>query len=168
MKLVSPVPPFVVGRVPVTPVLNGSPVALVRTAADGVPSAGVTSVGLVLNTRLELVVPVVPEAEYPVMLLNAVMLADVAPVPPLATGSAVPESVTASVPLVVIGEPATDKNDGTVIATDETVPVAPADEARSFTVPEEFLKYSFSSFVLSANSPAARLVPEGVADAVAL
>lgn len=35
---------------PETPVAMGSPVALVRTTADGVPSAGVTSVGLVANT----------------------------------------------------------------------------------------------------------------------
>lgn len=40
------------GSVPVTPVVSGRPVALVSTAADGVPSAGVTSVGLVLSTLL--------------------------------------------------------------------------------------------------------------------
>ena len=37
---------------PVTPVESGKPVALVRTTADGVPSAGVTSVGDVERTLL--------------------------------------------------------------------------------------------------------------------
>jgi hypothetical protein len=46
-----PVPPFATGSVPVTPVDKGSPVALVRVAALGVPRSGVTSVGLVANTR---------------------------------------------------------------------------------------------------------------------
>ena len=44
------------------------------------------------------------------------------PVPPLATGSAVPDSENASVPDVVIGEPVTDRNDGTVAATLVTEP----------------------------------------------
>ena len=48
----------------------------------------------------------------------------VAPEPPFATGSAVPDRVTAKVPLVVMGEPDTDKNEGTVIATLVTVPPA--------------------------------------------
>lgn len=48
--------------------------------------------------------------------------ADVPPVPPFATGRAVPLKVTARVPDVVIGEPDTDRNDGTDIATDVTVP----------------------------------------------
>ena len=44
------VPPLAIGSTPVTPVVKGKPVALVNTAADGVPSAGVTSVGDVENT----------------------------------------------------------------------------------------------------------------------
>jgi hypothetical protein len=36
---------FVTGRFPVTPVLNGKPVALVSTPEAGVPNAGVVSVG---------------------------------------------------------------------------------------------------------------------------
>lgn len=47
---------------------------------------GVVSVGEVENTRFVLVVPVAPDAVYPVMLLNAVMLALDALVPPFATG----------------------------------------------------------------------------------
>lgn len=54
--------------------------------------------------------------------LNAV-LAVVCPVPPLAIGKAVPEYVMAKVPELVIGEPVIDKNDGTVAATEVTVPV---------------------------------------------
>jgi hypothetical protein len=69
------------------------------------PSIGVTKVGLVESTLL-------PE---PVEVVT--------PVPPLATGNAVPESVSARVPLEVIGEPETDKKEGTVSATDVTVPV---------------------------------------------
>jgi hypothetical protein len=41
-----------IGRVPVTPVVRGNPVALVRTAEEGVPRAGVTNVGLVAKTTL--------------------------------------------------------------------------------------------------------------------
>jgi hypothetical protein len=42
---------FVTGRLPVTPVVRGRPVAFVRTPEAGVPKAGVTSVGDVANTR---------------------------------------------------------------------------------------------------------------------
>ena len=45
-----PVPPFPAGSVPVTPLLSGRPVAFVSTADDGVPNAGVTSVGEVART----------------------------------------------------------------------------------------------------------------------
>ena len=44
------------------------------------------------------------------------------PVPPLTTGKGVPDNPTASVPVVVTGDPETDKKDGTVIPTDVTVP----------------------------------------------
>ena len=47
VEVVTPVPPLATGKVPVTPVVKGSPVAFVSTAADGVPSAGVVNVGLV-------------------------------------------------------------------------------------------------------------------------
>lgn len=47
----------------------------------------------------------------------------VCPVPPFAKGNAVPLRDTASVPLDVTGEPAIDRKDGTVIATDVTVPL---------------------------------------------
>jgi len=83
----------------------GKPVAFVSTAEDGVPSAGVTNVGLFDNTTL-------PDP-----------VEDVTPVPPLATGKAVPDKLIAKVPELVIGLPATLKNAGTVAATLVTVPV---------------------------------------------
>ncbi|MBK8570432.1 MAG: hypothetical protein IPN81_11035, partial [Nitrosomonadales bacterium] len=45
--VVTPVPPFATGKVPVTPVVSGKPVVFVSTPADGVPRLGVTRVGLV-------------------------------------------------------------------------------------------------------------------------
>jgi hypothetical protein len=66
-KDVIPVPPLATGKVPVTPVVRGRPVAFVKVAELGVPNAGVTSVGEFDNTTL--VVPVLV----------------VTPVPPLAT-----------------------------------------------------------------------------------
>jgi hypothetical protein len=52
----------------------------------------------------------------------------VLPVPPLATGKAVPDRVIARVPLLVIGEPLILKNAGTEAATEVTVP-EPAPES---------------------------------------
>jgi hypothetical protein len=51
-KLVIPVPPLATGKVPVTPVVKGNPVAFVRVALVGVPNTGVTNVGLVDKTLL--------------------------------------------------------------------------------------------------------------------
>ena len=56
------VPPFAIGKVPVTPVVKGKPVALVKTIAVGVPNAGVTSVGEVANTKAPLPVSSVTAA----------------------------------------------------------------------------------------------------------
>lgn len=86
------------------------PVMFVPTKADGVPRAGVTKVGLVAKTTE-------PEPVDVVL-----------PVPPLAIGKADPDKPIASVPLVVIGEPVTDRKAGTVAATDVTVPEPPATE----------------------------------------
>ena len=81
----------------------------------------------------------------------------------------VPATVRAKVPLVVIGEPPTEimppVNDW---ATDETVPVDEALDASSFTTPELFLKYSFSSRVFRASSPATKLAASGAVEAVVL
>ena len=51
---VIPVPPLATGSVPVTPVVKGRPVAFVNVALEGVPSAGVTRVGELANTKAPL------------------------------------------------------------------------------------------------------------------
>jgi len=84
-RLVIPVPPLATGKVPVTPVVSGRPVAFVSVADDGVPSAGVTKVGEVENTKLVEVVPVAPAAVKPLILLKLPIPALVAFVPPSAT-----------------------------------------------------------------------------------
>jgi hypothetical protein len=76
------VPPLAIGKTPVTPVVKGSPVALVRVSEVGVPRAGVTKVGLFDSTTL------------PVPVLVVV------PVPPLATGTVDSQEVV-PVPSVV-------------------------------------------------------------------
>lgn len=53
-RVVAPVPPLATGSVPVTPVVSGRPVKFVATPEDGVPSAGVTSVGEFANTSAPL------------------------------------------------------------------------------------------------------------------
>ena len=72
-----PVPPFATGSVPVIPVVKGRPVAFVSVTEVGVPSKGVTKVGLVDKTTLPVPVEVVT------------------PVPPEVTGSAVPRAKVA-------------------------------------------------------------------------
>jgi hypothetical protein len=88
---VSPVPPLATGRVPVTPVVSGKPVAFVSVPLDGVPRAGVTNVGLVANTKEPVPVSSVTAANkfalegVPKKVATPVPK-DVMPVPPLATG----------------------------------------------------------------------------------
>lgn len=87
------------------------PVAFVRTMALGVPASPLYSTGA--------------PAE-PILTPRAVAMPvpkEVIPVPPFATGSAVPLKVIAKVPLVVTGEPVTERKAGTVAATLVTVPV---------------------------------------------
>ena len=109
VNVAAPVPPFATGNVPVTPVVNGKPVALVNVTDVGVPKIGVTSVGLVERTLL-------PE---PVLVVT--------PVPPLATAS-VPANVI--VPDVVIGPPLVVRPVvPPLTATLVTVPVDPPDKA---------------------------------------
>ena len=63
VDVVTPVPPFATGNVPVTPVVSGNPVPLVSVTEAGVPSVGVVRTGEVEKTRLVEVVPVAPDAE---------------------------------------------------------------------------------------------------------
>jgi hypothetical protein len=51
VEVVTPVPPFATGNVPVTPVLSGKPVAFVSVAADGVPRLGVVRTGEFVRAR---------------------------------------------------------------------------------------------------------------------
>ena len=109
VEVVTPVPPLATGKVPVTPVVSGSPVAEVKTIAVGVPSAGVISVGEVENTRFVDVVPVAPAAVKPDILLNAAIPALVAFVPPSATvtGAVSENTVPVSVsPVDAVYDPA--------------------------------------------------------------
>jgi hypothetical protein len=74
---VTPVPPLATGKVPVTPVVSGSPVTLVITPLAGVPKAGVTSVGLLERTALpvpvDVVTPVPPRATERVPVVPAII-----------------------------------------------------------------------------------------------
>ena len=96
------------GAVPLANVLVNCPVTdkLVPVAA---PIFGVTKVGDVCNTTLPVPVAVVD------------------PVPPFKIGNAVPDNETAKVPEDVIGDPATERNEGTVNAMLVTVPVEALD-----------------------------------------
>ena len=77
-----PVPPLATGNVPVTPVVRGRPVALVRIAADGVPRFGVTRTGDVDKTTepvpVDVVTPVPPRATDSVPVVPATMGSPVA------------------------------------------------------------------------------------------
>jgi hypothetical protein len=85
---------------------------------------------------------------------------DVRPVPPEVVFN-VPASVTT--PVVAVDGVKPPKE----VWNDKTGAEV-AFDANNFTVPAEFLKYSFSSTVLSANSPATKLPDEGTAAAVVL
>jgi hypothetical protein len=63
-----------------------------------------------------------PIADEELAISAAFAVSDVSPVPPFKTGSAEVLSATASVPDDVIGLPVTVKNEGTVIATEVTLP----------------------------------------------
>jgi hypothetical protein len=88
-------------KVPVTPVVNGKPVALVNTIADGVPNAGVIKVGEVDNTTL----PVPVDVVTPVPPLATAMVPDILPEFTVdetdGIFKVVPDKVAAPVPVVV-------------------------------------------------------------------
>ena len=84
----TPVPPLATGRMPVTPAppVNGNPVPFVSTTDEGVPSAGITSVGEVERTTeplpVEVVVPV-PPCETVMGIVGVTELNVASPVVPL-------------------------------------------------------------------------------------
>ena len=94
-----------VPNVPARTAAAGSPVALVRTRAEGVPRAGVTKVGEVEKTKLVEVVPVVPAAVNPVILLKQVIVALEQLVPPLATGRTPVTPVVSGRPVKLVATP---------------------------------------------------------------
>jgi hypothetical protein len=115
-------------RPPVTPVVPIRKLLLASRRAVSEPlrlkikgfAAVVPSVWLDAVTAGAVTVPVnVGEALNTVLPVPVLV---VTPVPPLRTGKAVPDKVIAKVPLVVMGEPATDKKVGTDAATEVTVP----------------------------------------------
>ena len=117
---VTPVPPLATGNVPVTPVVIGKPVQLVKTPAEGVPMFGVVNAGLVDRTLF-------PE---PVEVVT--------PVPPLATGSVPVTPVVTGKPVQFVSTPA----DGVpmfgvvnVGLVDNTMLLVPVTELLSVTPP---------------------------------
>jgi hypothetical protein len=82
------------------------------------------------------------------------------PVPPLA-GANVPATVTAPDVAVEGVKPVVPN---VIVVTGAVTALL----ARSLTTPELFLKYSFSSKVLSASSPATKFAANGTVDAVVL
>jgi hypothetical protein len=111
--------PFKRPEIDVVSVIAGVVVALATVPAK--PFAETTDT---LETVPELLALIVWFGQVPVIvtLVPATKEGLVDPVPPLVTGKAVPEYPMASVPEVVIGLPEMDKNDGTVAATEVTVP----------------------------------------------
>ncbi len=85
------VPPFAPGKIPFTPVVNGNPVRFVATPLEGVPRAGVTSVGDVANTTAP--VPVSPVTAAAKLAVDGVARNVATPVPspeiPVDTGNPV-------------------------------------------------------------------------------
>ena len=107
---VTPVPPLATLKVPVVPATIGSPVAFVRVPDDGVPSAGVTSVGLVAKTSapepVSLVTAAARLAEDGVPRNVATPAPrDVIPVPPLATGKVPVTPVDKGSPVRLVATP---------------------------------------------------------------
>jgi hypothetical protein len=91
VDVVTPVPPFATGSVPVTPVVKGKPVRFVATPDAGVPNAGVTSVGDVAKTRApDPVSSVTAVARFALDgVARAVATPDARPLMPVLTGSPV-------------------------------------------------------------------------------
>ena len=100
--VVEPVPPFAIGKVPVTPDVNGKPVAFVNTPEAGVPNAGAVKVGLVNVLLVKVSVPAkvakVPDAPGKVIVVvpatvgaASVAVPDVDPANPTLVAEATPK-----------------------------------------------------------------------------
>ena len=151
---VTPVPPFVTGKVPVTPVVNGRPVALVRTANVGTPMFGVTRTGLVFNTLY----PVPVDTVTPVPPFNTGRV----PVTPVVNGNPVALVRTANVGIPIFGVIRT----GLVFNTTEPVPVDTATPVPPFAtgrIPEIFVAVFALPYNAPVNTDAVTLENVGVA-----
>jgi len=155
VDVVTPVPPRATERVPVVPVKIGNPVAFAKLMLEGVPKAGVTSVGLFDRTTspvpVDVVTPVPPRATdkvpvVPVRIGSPVALVSVtlAGVPKVGLASVglcakttapepvevvppVPPLATASVPARVIAPDVASEGDSPVVPALKDV--TPADMA---------------------------------------
>lgn len=129
---VRPVPPFATGSVPVTPVVSGSPVALVKTATLGVPKSGVVSAGEVPKTKAP--VPVSPVTAAARLELDGVPRNVATPVPspdtPVETGRPVALVRTPAEGVPMSGVTSA----GDVAKTNAPVPVSPVTAAARFAV----------------------------------
>ena len=95
--VVEPVPPLAIGKVPVTPVVNGKPVAFVNTPEAGVPKAGAVKV-LFDKVSVPAKVAKVPEAAGKVIVVvpatagaAKVAVPDVEPAKPTLVADATPK-----------------------------------------------------------------------------
>ena len=110
--VVAPVPPLANGKVPVTPVVNGNPVAFVKVPEAGVPNTGAVKVGLVKVLFVKVSVPAkvakVPDAAGKVMAVpvpatagaEMVAVPEVAPEKPILVAVATPKVGVTKVGLV--------------------------------------------------------------------
>jgi hypothetical protein len=121
--VVDPVPPFSMANLPVIPVLNGNPTALVNVPDAGVPKAGEVKVGDVKVLLVNVSVPA-KVANVPVTAGN-VMVAE----PETAGATIVAEPVLGDAPakvtLVALAAPMVGETKvGDVLKTTEPVPVS--------------------------------------------
>ena len=116
------VPPFAPGKIPVTPVVRGSPVTFVIVPLAGVPSMGVTSEGDVANTTAP--VPVSPVTAAAKLAVDGVARNVATPVPNPLTPVAMGRPV-ALVSVAADGVPRFGVTSvGDVAKTNEPVPVS--------------------------------------------
>jgi hypothetical protein len=122
VEVVTPVPPFATGKVPVTPVVRGKPVQLVSVPEVGVPKTGVTKVGEVASALAPLPVEVVT------------------PVPPFATGRVPVTPVVKGKPVQLVSVPEVGvpkigvTKVGEVAKTSAPDPVSPVTAAARFAL----------------------------------
>ena len=162
--------------------IDAVPVKLVTVPLEGVPRApplttNAPAVPTATPKAVTTPVPVVvvagaapaPPPKTIALAVNAALVAQVDALEKYGMPPLVPATVSANVPDVVMGEPATETMPPVnVCATEVTVPDAPELDANKVTVPPLFFAYNFMSEMFSANSPLARLPEVGTAAAVVL